>query len=130
MGCHQTAGFPNVAILPEFSANGAVLNLDAAKRPETDQSFRSMYYGNVVSGAVFSDTQLYSSDYSLQLSMSLQNFVSLRCNKTGAPAGAARPSLCNQLALWAKAQKKAIDDLLDFGTRGRDGTPIRPKAGK
>ena len=57
MGCHQTAGFPAVPILPEFSANGALLKLDAVRRPETEQSFRMMYYGNAASGAVFSCTQ-------------------------------------------------------------------------
>ena len=56
--------------------------LDAGRRTRTEQSFRMMYYGNVASGAVFSDTQLHSSDYSLQLSMSLQNFISLRCANT------------------------------------------------
>lgn len=126
MGCHQTAGFPTVAILPEFSANGALLNLDARKRPGTDQSFRLMYYGNVASGVTFSDTQLYSSDYSLQLSMSLQNFVSLRC---GAQQGAApKPSVCVQLEQWSAAQQKAVKDLLTFGRPGPDGGPVVTKA--
>ena len=82
LGCHQTAGFPMVPILPEFSPNGALLKLDAGRRPAVEQSFRMMYYGNVASGAVFSDTQLQSSDYSLQLAMSLQNFISVRCANT------------------------------------------------
>ncbi len=82
LGCHQTAGFPMVPILPEFSPNGALLELDAGRRPAVEQSFRMMYYGNVASGAVFSDTQLQSSDYSLQLAMSLQNFISVRCANT------------------------------------------------
>jgi hypothetical protein len=121
MGCHQTAGFPSVAILPEFSANGALLKLDSARKPHTEQSFRMMYYGNVASGAVFSDTQLYSSDYSLQLSMSLQNFVSLRC----APKAAGpKPGVCEQLTQWSAAQRKAMDDMLTFGTPGPDGQPI------
>jgi hypothetical protein len=55
MGCHQTAGFPGVAILPEFSANGSLLKLDAVRQPQTEQSLRMMYYGNVASGVVFSD---------------------------------------------------------------------------
>jgi hypothetical protein len=124
MGCHQTAGFPGVPILPEFSANGALLKLDGVKQPQTDQSFRMMYYGNVPSGVVFSDTQLYSSDYSLQLSMSLQNFISLRCASTAPAASAPTPSICGQLAQWAALQRKAIRDLLTFGTPGPDGAPM------
>jgi hypothetical protein len=130
MGCHQTAGFPAVPILPEFSANGALLKLDAAKRPGTEQSFRMMYYGNVASGAVFSDIQLTSSDYSLQLSMSLQNFMSLRCAWDPRAASPFTPTICTQLAEWSKAQKKAIDDLLAFGSPGRDGKPIRSTSSK
>ena len=127
LGCHQTAGFPSVPILPEFSANGALLKLDAARRPQTDQSFRLMYYGNVASGVVFSDTQLYSSDYSLQLSMSLQNFVSLRCSEKARQAGPKVP-LCEQLSQWATLQRKSIGDLLTFGTPGAEGAPIPSKA--
>jgi hypothetical protein len=114
LGCHQTAGFP---------ANGAVLKLDAGRRPGSDQSFRLMYYGNAASGVVFSDTQLYSSDYSLQLSMSLQNFASLRCADK-AQAGSSKPAMCTQLADWAAAQRKSIGDLLTFGTPGPNGEPI------
>lgn len=125
MGCHQTAGFPMVSILPEFSANGGLLKLDGERAPQTEQSFRMMYYGNVASGAVFSDTQLYSSDYSLQLSMSLQNFISRRCQPNSQPAGAARLSICDQFAAWAKAQRKAINDLMTFGAPGQGGAPIR-----
>lgn len=125
MGCHQTAGYPTVPILPEFSANGSVLKLDAAREPGTNQSFRMMYYGNVPSGVVFSDTQLYSSDYSLQLSMSLQNFISLRCAKRPQDARAPRPGICAQLAQWSKAQRKSIGDLLTFGSPGQKGAPIR-----
>jgi hypothetical protein len=77
---------------------------------------------------VFSDTQLYSSDYSLQLSMSLQNFVSLRCAaKAQQQAGGAQPSMCAQLAQWAAMQRKSIGDLLTFGTPGPDGGPIVTK---
>ena len=86
-----------------------------------------MYYGNAASGVVFSDTQLYSSDYSLQLSMSLQNFVSLRCAKAQ-PASTPKPPICEQLAQWAAAQRKSIDALLTFGTPGPDGGPIVTKA--
>jgi hypothetical protein len=121
MGCHQTAGFPSVAILPEFSANGAVLKLDAQNHPETEQGFRMMYFGNAPSGIVFSDTQLYSADYSLQVSMSLQNFASLRC---AADAPAPRPAMCDQLTAWADAQTRAIRGLLTFGTPGPGGAPI------
>lgn len=124
LGCHQTAGFPAVPILPEFSANGSLLKLDAERQPQTEQSLRMMYYGNVASGVVFSDTQLYSSDYSLQLSMSLQNFISLRCVAKPQQASAPRPSICEQLAQWAKAQRKSIGDLLTFGAPGPDGRPI------
>ena len=124
MGCHQTAGFPMVPILPEFSPNGALLKLDAGRRPGVAQSFRMMYYGNVASGAVFSDTQLYSSDYSLQLSMSLQNFISVRCANT-AQQPDARPAACAELIEWSKAQRKSIGDLLTFGSPAVDGAPIR-----
>jgi hypothetical protein len=124
MGCHQTAGFPGVAILPEFSANGSLLKLDAVRQPQTEQSLRMMYYGNVASGVVFSDTQLYSSDYSLQLSMSLQNFISLRCAPKAQDANAPQPSICGQLAQWAAAQRKAIRDLMTFGAPGPDDGPI------
>lgn len=124
MGCHQTAGFPPVAILAEFAPNGALLKLDAEKHPETAQSLRMMYFGNVPGGAVFSDTQLYSTDYSLQLSMSLQNFVSLRCRKDAPPP---RPSLCGQLDAWDKLQKKGIGEVLVFGTPGPEGAPLKPQ---
>jgi len=124
MGCHQTAGFPMTPILPEYSPNGSLLKLDAEKRPQTDQSFRMMYYGNVPSGVVFSDRQLYSSDYSLQLSMSLQNFISQRCAPNSKEANGRRPSICEQLAQWSKAQKKSIDHLLTFGAPAANGGPI------
>ncbi|CAN5237157.1 hypothetical protein BH10PSE9_BH10PSE9_08820 [soil metagenome] len=121
--CHQTAGFPAVPILPEFSPNASLLKLDAQKKPETNQSVRMLYYGNVPSGAVFSDTQLYSADYSLQLSMSLQNYASRRC--IGAqPAGTPRPSMCDQLVAWRDAQVKAMTDLLNFGAPGPNGGPL------
>ena len=124
MGCHQTAGFPAVPILAEFAANGAVLKLDAQTHPETAQSLRMTYFGNVLGGSVFSDTQLYSTDYSLQLSMGLQNFVSMRCAKD---ASQPRPSLCNQLAEWAKLQQKSIEQIQVFGTPGEGGAPIKPQ---
>lgn len=122
MGCHQTAGFPSVPILAEFAPNGALLKLDAQAHPETGQGLRMMYFGNTPGGVVFSDTQLYSTDYSLQLSMSLQNFASLRCAKN---AGAPRPALCDELASWAARQKQAIDSLTVFGTPGVNGAPIK-----
>ena len=130
LGCHQTAGFPTVPILPEFSANGSLLKLDAAKQPETEQSLRLLYQGNAASGAVFSDTQLYSSDYSLQLSMSLQNFVSLRCAANATETATVKPAICEKLTKWSNVQKKSIDDLLTFGTPGPDGGPIKASAEK
>ena len=122
MGCHQTSGFPMVPILPEFAPNGALLKLDSEKQPETAQTLRMMYFGNVPGGIVFSDTQLYSSDYSLQLSMSLQNFASLRCAKE---AKGPRPSLCDQLSAWVGLQKKGGASLLTFGAPGVGGAPIK-----
>jgi hypothetical protein len=110
-----------VAILAEFAPNGSLLKLDAKTHPETAQTLRMMYFGNVPGGAVFSDTQLYSTDYSLQLSMGLQNFVSLRCAKGASPP---RPSLCDQLAAWSVTQKKGVDDVLIFGTPGPAGDPL------
>jgi hypothetical protein len=124
MGCHQTAGFPMVPILAEFAANGAVLGLDAEKHPETSQSLRMTYFGNVPGGSVFSDAQLYSTDYSLQLAMGLQNFVSRRCAKDAATP---RPSLCEQLADWARLQQKAINAIQVFGRPGNGGAPIKPE---
>ena len=38
LGCHQTAGFPAVSILPEFSANGSLLKLDAERQPQTSKA--------------------------------------------------------------------------------------------
>lgn len=73
-------------------------------------------------GAVFSDSQLYPADYSLQLSMGLQNFVSLRCAKDASPP---RPSLCDQLAAWTELQKKGIGSVSLFGTPGPDGAPLK-----
>jgi hypothetical protein len=124
MGCHQTAGFPTVPILAEFAPNGSLLKLNAQTHPETAQSLRMMYFGNVPGGAVFSDTQLYSTDYSLQLSMGLQNFVSQRCAKGASPP---RASLCDQLVDWARAQKKGTDSVLVFGAPGPGGAPIKPR---
>jgi hypothetical protein len=66
-----------------------------------------------------------TSDYSLQLSMSLQNFISLRCAPKALEAGGPKPSICAQLAQWAAAQRKAIRDLLTFGTPEADGSPIK-----
>jgi hypothetical protein len=123
MGCHMTAGFPSVPILAEFGPNAALLNLNAVTHPETNATLRMMYFGNVPGGAVFSDTQLYSADYSLQLSMALQNFASLRCAKD---ATAARPSLCNQFARWAESQKASLNALTVFGAPGPGGAPIKP----
>lgn len=124
MGCHQTAGFPAVPILPEFGPNGALLKLNSRTHPETSQSLRMAYFGNVPGGAVFSDTQLYSADYSLQLAMGLQNFASVRC---AANARAPRPSLCTELDGWAGRQAAAIKDLLVFGTPGPGGAPLKPQ---
>jgi len=121
MGCHQTAGFPMVPILPEFSSNAAVHQLDARAHPETAQGYRMLWFGNIPSGVVFSDTQLYSADYSLQLAMGLQNFASLRCAKD---AGPPRPELCTKLASWAELQRKTVGDALTFGTPGSGGAPI------
>jgi hypothetical protein len=124
IGCHQTAGFPSVPILAEFAPNGAILKLDARTHPENAQDVRMMYFGNVPGGIVFSDTQLYSTDYSLQLSMGLQNFASLRCAKDAKPP---RPRLCDQLTTWAKLQRKGTADVLLFGTPGAGGAPLRSK---
>jgi hypothetical protein len=122
LGCHQTAGFPTVPILPEFSANGAVLKLDAGRRPGSDQSFRLMYYGNAASGVVFSDTQLYSSDYSLQLSMSLQNFASLRCADKALQAGSSSPRCApsSLIGLPSRGNRSAIFSLSEH--QGRMGS--------
>ena len=80
-----------------------------------------MYFGNAPSGITFSDTQLYSSDYSLQVSMSPQNYASIRC---AANASEPKPEMCGLLTAWADAQTKAIQALLKFGTPGVDGAPL------
>jgi hypothetical protein len=121
MGCHQTAGFPSVPILAEFAPNGAVANLDAKTRPQEAQTLRMMYFGNVPGGIVFSDTQLFSSDYSLQLSLGLQNFASVRCAEN---AKTPQPHLCHQLVSWREKQIQAVRGLGVFGTPGPNGAPI------
>jgi hypothetical protein len=110
-----------VPILPEFSSNAALHQLDARAHPETAQGYRMLWFGNIPSGVIFSDTQLYSADYSLQLAMGLQNFASLRCAKD---AGPPRPELCAKLANWAELQRKTVGDALTFGTPGSGGAPI------
>lgn len=124
MGCHQTAGFPMVPILAEFAPNGTLLKLDAVKRPEVAQGLRMMYFGNVPGGAVFSDTQLYSTDYSLQIAMGLQNFVSLRCADAAAKP---RPTICEEMDGWATLHQQAIRAIQVLGRPGEGGAPIRPE---
>jgi hypothetical protein len=121
IGCHMTAGFPMVPILPDFTPNSALVRLDSRTHPELQQAFRMLWFGDVPAGVVFSDSQLYSADYSLQLAMGLTNFVSLRCAKD---AGLPRPVLCDQLMAWGAAQRKATAGVLTFGTPGPAGAPI------
>ncbi len=120
LACHQTAGFPPVAIMPEFSSLSSVLGLDDAKNVADNQSFRMNFYKNVVSGATFSDSQLYSSDFSLQLSMSLNNFTALRCSVNVAK----KPKICSVLDKWANAMRTYIGNVMTFGTPGPDGAPV------
>jgi hypothetical protein len=120
MGCQQTAGFPPVAIMPEFSVLAPVLGLDDTKNIAENQDFRMNYYKNVVSGVTFSDRQLYSSDFSLQLSMSLNNFTSLRCSVNAAD----KPKLCDTLDKWANAMRTYIGNVTTFGTPGPGGAPV------
>jgi hypothetical protein len=122
MGCHQTAGFPAVSILPEFSTLAPVLGLKDAKTVADHQDFRMGYYKNVVAGATFSDSQLYSSDFSLQLAMSLYNFTSLRC----AVSVADKPKICETLDKWAKAMRTYVGNVMTFGTPGPSGAPLAP----
>lgn len=122
MGCHQTAGFPAVAIEPEVSALASVLGLDDTKTAADHQDFRMSFYRNVASGTVFSDRQLYSSDFSLQLSMSLTNFTSLRC----AVRAADKPEICGTLTKWADAMRNYVDETMTFGTPGPGGAPLVP----
>lgn len=122
MGCHQTAGFPLVAIQPENSLLAPILGLNDTKTAADHQDFRMVYYQNVISGVVFSDRQLYASDYSLQLAMSLQNFTSLRCpvevdNK---------PKLCGTLSDWADAMRSYANRITVLGTPGPGGAPLEP----
>ncbi|MDA4845052.1 hypothetical protein [Hoeflea poritis] len=124
MGCHQTAGFPPVAILPEFSTLGPILGLDDSKTAGDHQDFRMTFYRNVSAGAVFSDSQLYSSDFSLQLSMSLNNFVSLRCSVDVAD----KPAICKTLTDWADAMRTYVNNVLTFGTPGPGGAPLAPRS--
>lgn len=90
---------------------------------QTNQDFRMTFFGNVPSGVVFNDQQLSSSDYSLRLSMSLQNFTSLRCR-----GKAPKPSICAKLTAWGTAQKNRIDEALVFGMPGPNGGPVQPGA--
>lgn len=121
MACHQTAGFPQVAIQPELSTLGAnVLKLDDTKTAADHQDFRMAFFQNVVSGVVFSDTQLYSSDFSLQLSMSLHNFTSLRCSVEVAD----KPPICGTLTAWADGMRAFVDSVLIQGTPGPGGAPL------
>ena len=121
MACHQTAGFPQVAIQPELSMVGArVLKLDDDKTAADHQDFRMAYFQNVVSGTVFSDTQLYASDYSLQLSMSLHNFTSIRC----AVEVADKPEICGTLTAWADAMRAFVKSVLVQGTPGPGSAPL------
>lgn len=121
MGCHQTAGFPPVSIEPESSTLAAVLGLDDTKTAADHQDFRMNFYNNVVAGTAFSDSQLYSSDYSLQLSMALNNFTSLRCRVDVADT----PEICNTLTAWAEAMRTYVDNVLTFGTPGPGGAPLK-----
>lgn len=120
MGCHQTAGFPAVAITPEFSTLATILGIDDTKTVADHQDFRMSFYRNVSAGTVFSDSQLYSSDFSLQLSMSLYNFTSLRCSVKVAD----KPALCDTLTAWADAMRTYVDNVLTFGTPGPGGAPL------
>lgn len=119
LGCHQTAGFPQVPIEPEVAALAPVLGLDDRKNPGEFQDFRMSYYRNLVSGTVFSESQLYAADYSLQLSMSLQNFAAQRC--AVAEAG---PGLCRTLRAWAEARRRFVADILGEGVPGPGGAPL------
>ena len=121
MGCHQTAGFPPVSIEPEASTLAAVLGLDDTKTAADHQGFRMNFYTNVISGTVFSDSQLYSTDFSLQLSMSLNNFTALRCRVEVADM----PEICGTLTDWASAMRLYVDNVLTFGTPGPGGAPIK-----
>jgi hypothetical protein len=80
------------------------------------------FYRDVSAGAVFSDSQLYSTDFSLQLSMSLYNFTSLRCSVNVAD----KPALCGTLTAWADAMRTYVDKVLTFGTPGPGGAPLVP----
>lgn len=122
MSCHQTAGFPTVSIEPEASTLAAVLGLDDTKTTADHQDYRLNFYRNLVSGVTFSDSQLYSADFSLQLSMSLNNFTSLRC----AVAGDDKPALCDTLGKWATAMRTYVENTLTFGTPGPGGAPLDP----
>lgn len=53
--------------------------------------------------------------------MGLQNFASLRCAKGASPP---RAMLCDELSAWAVAQRKAIGNVLLFGTPGPGGAPM------
>jgi hypothetical protein len=122
MGCHQTAGFPAVAIEPEASALAPILGIDDTKTATDHQDYRMSFYRNVVSGTVFSDRQLYSSDFSLQLSMSLTNFTSLHC----AVRTADKPEICGTMTKWADAMRNYVDEMMTFGTPGPGGAPLVP----
>ena len=122
LGCHQTAGFPAVSILPEFSPLAPILGLNDVKTAADHQDFRMSFYRNVTAGTTFSDSQLYSSDFSLQLSMSLYNFTSLRCSVNVDN----KPKICETLDKWAKAMRTYVGNTMTFGTPGPGGAPLAP----
>ncbi len=120
MGCHQTAGFPATAIEPAASTLAPVLGITTADSVATHQDFQMSFYRNVQAGTVFSDSQLYSADYSLQMAMSLTNFSSLRCTVDVAD----KPEICDTLTKWAEAMRAYVDNTLTFGAPGAGGAPL------
>lgn len=124
MGCHQTAGFPPAPLLPEFAPGWEDrLAPDGQDLSWLDQAYRLTYQQNARSGVVFSPAQLATADYSLQLSMSLMNFVSLECrrNRPGSP------KICSDLVSYVSDQTAALQELFVYGVPGRDGGPISPQ---
>lgn len=119
MGCHQTAGFPPVALLPEFAPGwNQRLAPGGVDLTSDDQAFRLLFQANTTSGVIFSTQQLATADYSLQLSMSVINFMSLNCRKFP------KPKVCQQLVDYVSVQTDALAALFRFGVPGPGGGPL------
>lgn len=78
-------------------------------------------FNDVAAGMTFSDRKMRSLDYSLQLSMTLNNLAALHC----LVAIMKTPKICKALTAWASAIRTYVDHVLTFGTPGTGGAPLK-----